>query len=73
MSYQTQESYQPPWDMPGDVFWDYSDGAELRRLEWIQENHPQLSLREVHTTMPFRLEVIKELLDGYRKERNGNG
>lgn len=50
-----------PWGIPKDVWNDYSDGAELRRVRWVIENCQDVTWQELWHRMPVTMQTMREL------------
>lgn len=58
----SMSNYEAPFNVPGEIFWDITEGAELRRAEWILDARNEVPVEEALHVMPFRDTILLKVL-----------
>ena len=45
---------ETPWGMPKEVWWDLTDGAQVRRAQWIIDNCPGVQVDDLRAYMALQ-------------------
>jgi hypothetical protein len=56
------KTYESPWHMPEEIFADTNSGAELRRVQWVLDNQPDVSLEEIILVMSPRDATLASII-----------
>jgi hypothetical protein len=56
-----QLEYQRPWDIPLEVFWDKSEGANIRRGQWALDHCAGVTLEEIAYGLVMQPEDLQAL------------
>ena len=69
-----QLEYERPYGMPLKVFWEKtSTDADVRRAQWVMENHPDVDVEELKKKFSLHQNVIdqaKKLISQPRSKQN---
>lgn len=58
---QYQLEYVRPWNVPLDIWWDKTEGAHVRRGQWVIDNCPEVSMGELRRIFAMQLKDIDQL------------